>query len=265
MGFPAGISGHALAARAQIQAQKFGATIAVPRGVKRLECASNPKILHLDNGDVVTARAVVIATGAHYRKLDVENARRFEGLGIHYAATAVEAAFCLNEEVAIVGAGNSAGQAAMYLSGRTKRVHLIVRGPDLRHSMSEYLVRRIEASSRVTVHLRTQITALGGERYLEQVTWTDADGAAETRAIGNVFLMLEATPNTDWLRDCLTLDAKGFVETGPGNAPFATSVPGIFAVGDVRAGSIKRVASAVGEGSVVISAVHAWLSANQTP
>jgi thioredoxin reductase (NADPH) len=260
MGFPAGISGQALGARAQIQSQKFGAKISVPHRVVHLDCDSKPIQMHFDNDQVVRSKAVIVATGAHYRKLNIPNMEKFEGIGIHYAATAVEASLCTNEEIVVVGAGNSAGQAAMYLSERTTRVHLLVRGPSLRKTMSEYLVGRIEASKRITVHLQTEITRLDGERYLEAVTWKDAEGRESAHAIANVFLMLGAVPNTDWVKECLELDEKGFVISGKNSSPFETSRPGVFAVGDVRAGSIKRVASAVGEGSVVISAVHAYLA-----
>jgi thioredoxin reductase (NADPH) len=260
MGFPAGISGQALASRAQIQSQKFGATIAVPCRVEKLDCESTAVQLTLANGSVVKSHAVVIATGAHYRGIAIDNFERFEGIGIHYAATAVEAALCTNEKVAIVGAGNSAGQAAMYLSQRSKHVHLIVRGESLRKSMSEYLVHRVEASPHITVHLETEITAFGGSRLLETVTWKNRAGATTTEKIGNVFLMLGAVPNTEWIKGALELDEKGFILCARPEHPFASSKPGVFAVGDVRSGSVKRVASAVGEGSVVISSVHSFIA-----
>lgn len=273
LGFPTGISGQALAGRAQIQAQKFGARIAVPRRALRLECDHRPYALVLDDGTSVRARAVVVATGARYRKLDLPDLERFEGSGIHYAATAVEAGLCENEEIAVVGGGNSAGQAAIFLARHAAHVHILVRGPGLAASMSDYLVGRIEASDRITLHTETEITALLGQRHLEQVRWRDRrTGAEETRPISNVFCMLGAIPNTEWLQGCVKLDEKGFVRSGEAfdpaappdtsRNPFAleTSRPGVFAVGDVRAGSIKRVASAVGEGSIAVPYIHQILA-----
>ena len=271
LGFPTGVSGQALAGRAQVQAQKFGARIAVPRTVQRLDCAARPYALHLDDGSQVRARAVVIATGASYRKLDLPRFDRFAGSGIHWAATAIEASLCEREEVVVVGGGNSAGQAAVFLSRHAAHVHMLVRGPTLAASMSDYLVSRIEASERITLRAETEITALLGERALERVRWRNRrTGAEEERGVGNVFLMLGAVPNTAWLDGCgVALDKAGFVQVGgaagPGwegrqAHPLETSKPGIFAVGDVRAGSVKRVASAVGEGSVVVSSVHQVLA-----
>jgi len=212
------------------------------------------------------ARAVVIATGARYRKLDVPDYERFEGQGIHYAATGMEAQLCTGEEVIVVGRGNSAGQAAVFLSRTVAHVHILVRAPGLAATMSDYLVQRIESSPRITLHARTEITALAGDSYLGEVTWTDRDtGASETRRVGNVFVMIGAEPNSEWLGGCLALDAKGFVQTGmdaEGRAlgsAFATTRAGIYAVGDVRSGSVKRVASGVGEGSVVVQAIHGFL------
>jgi thioredoxin reductase (NADPH) len=218
----------------------------------------------------VRARTVVIATGAHYRKLDLPNFDEFEGNGIHYAATAIEAGLCANEEVIVVGGGNSAGQAAVFLAGHAAHVHVLVRSESLAASMSDYLIGRIEASPKITLHTETEITALAGSRHLQEVTWTNRrSGESATKPIANVFLMLGAVPNTEWLRDCLDLDDKGFIRCGPnGSAPrpgrqpslLETSRPGVFAVGDVRASSIKRVASAVGEGSIVVSSVHQVLA-----
>jgi thioredoxin reductase (NADPH) len=259
LGFPAGISGQALSARAQIQSQKFGARISVPHRVVDLDCESKPMGIVLDDDSVVQAKAIIVATGAQYRKLEIENLEKFEGVGVHYAATPLESTLCANEEVIVVGAGNSAGQGAIYLAQNARRVHLLVRGSSLRKTMSEYLVQRIEAAARITVHLQAEITRLQGDRYLQSVTWRSADGLEETQAIANVFLMLGARPNTAWAKGCLELDEKGFILSG--GSPFSTSQPGVFAVGDVRSGSIKRVASAVGEGSVVISSVHAYLAA----
>jgi thioredoxin reductase (NADPH) len=210
---------------------------------------------------------VVVATGARYRKIDVPDYGRFEGQGIHYAATAMEAQLCAGEEVIVVGGGNSAGQAAVFLSRTVRHVHMLVRAGGLAATMSDYLVQRIDSSPRITLHTQTEITALAGDGYLRRVTWTRRDtGASETRPVGNVFVMIGAEPNTDWLRSCLDLDPKGFVVTGQDRAglalasPFATTTPGVFAVGDVRSGSVKRVASGVGEGSVVVSAVHQFLN-----
>ena len=263
LGFPTGISGQALAGRAQVQAQKFGATIAVPRRVERMDCDARPYTLHLDDGAAVRARSVAVATGARYRKLDhLANFERFESNGIHYAATAIEAGLCEREEVIVVGGGNSAGQAAVYLSRHAAHVHILVRGEGLAASMSDYLIGRIEASPRITLHPFTEVAALDGERYLERVTWLNRrTGQAETRAVANMFLMLGAVPNTEWLRGCVELNEQGFIVCGgDGAGVLETSLPGVFAVGDVRAGSIKRVASAVGEGSVVVSAVHQALA-----
>ncbi len=277
LGFPTGISGQDLAGRAQVQAQKFGARIAVPRRVQRLDATTRPFALELDDGTRVRARAVVVATGARYRRLaGVPEAERFEGSGIHYAATAIEAGLTEGEPVAVVGGGNSAGQAVVFLSRTAAHVHLLVRGPDLTATMSEYLVRRIHAArQRVTVHTCTEITATAGRRHLEAVTWVDRrTGQAETHPLTGVFLMLGATPNTEWLDGSVTLDGKGFIRTGAvvpsGTAPadgsgrvpgpLESSRPGVFAVGDVRADSVKRVASGVGEGSVVVSSVHHHLA-----
>ena len=232
----------------------------VPRRAVSLKSNSEKVTLTLDDQTVVSSRTLVIATGAHYRQLNVPNLEMYEGVGIHYAATAVEASLCSNEDVVVVGAGNSAGQAAMYLSERTTHVHLLIRGHSIEATMSAYLVRRLQVNKKITIYLQTEITALGGEKYLETVTWKNREGQESTHKIGNVFLMIGATPNTAWLRGCVALDDKGFVICDQSGSPFNTTVPAVFAVGDVRSGSIKRVASAVGEGSVVISAVHAYIS-----
>lgn len=266
LGFPTGISGQALAGRAQVQAQKFGARLAISRPVVQLHCDEQPYRLELEGGRFVSARSIVIATGARYRKLSVPNYERFEGQGIHYAATAMEANLCSGEEVIVVGGGNSAGQAAVFLSRTVAHVHILVRAPGLAATMSDYLVQRIAMSPRITLHTHTEITGLEGDRMLREVTWTDRrTGEGETRRIGNVFVMIGAEPNTDWLLGCLDLDEKGFVRTGRACAmaaasTFETSRPGIYAVGDVRSGSIKRVASSVGEGSIVVSAIHSYLA-----
>ncbi|WP_375458950.1 FAD-dependent oxidoreductase [uncultured Enterovirga sp.] len=263
LGFPTGISGQALAARAQVQAQKFGARLAISRHAVALDCDRLPYRITLDDGQEVQGCTVVIATGARYRKLDVRDYAKYEGQGIHYAATAMEAQLCSDENVVVVGGGNSAGQAAVFLSRTVSHVHLLVRANGLASTMSDYLVRRIESSPRVTLHVRSEITALAGDKLLREVTWTHRDsGQDQTHPVGNVFVMVGAEPNTGWLGGCLALDPKGFVHTGhdaEGRAlasPFATTRPGVFAVGDVRSGSVKRVASGVGEGSVVVAAIH---------
>jgi thioredoxin reductase (NADPH) len=267
LGFPTGISGQALAGRAQAQAQKFGARLAIARAVTGLDCETRPYRLTLDGRLTVKACAVVVATGARYRRLDLDNFAKYEGQGIHYAATAMEAQLCRGEEVAVVGGGNSAGQAAVFLSRTVRHVRVVVRGSGLAATMSDYLVQRIENSPSITVHPYTEVTALAGDTYLRQVTLTNRNsGAIETHPIGNLFLMIGAEPNTEWLNGCLTLDAKGFVRTGRDAedralaSPFATTKAGIFAVGDVRSGSVKRVASSVGEGSVVVRAIHQFLN-----
>jgi thioredoxin reductase (NADPH) len=270
LGFPTGISGQALAGRAQVQAQKFGARLAISRPAVAIARNGGAYHMTLEGGGIVSSRAVVIATGASYRKLDVENYEKFEGQGIHYAATAMEAQLCTNEEVCVVGGGNSAGQAAIYLSRHARHVYMLVRSNGLAASMSDYLIQRIDASPRITLLCETEITALDGDPLLREVTWTHrARGHIDTKPIGNVFVMIGAIPNTDWLKDCVDLDAKGFVLTGVDAAeekrlgvmsPYCTSRAGVFAVGDVRAGSVKRVASGVGEGSVVVQAIHRYLS-----
>ena len=267
LGFPTGISGQALAGRAWIQAQKFGAKFVVSRRVVSLDCNVRPFELHLEEGKRVKARAVVLATGARYRRLDLDDYDRFEGQGIHYAATALEAQLCGGEEVIVVGGGNSAGQAAVFLSSHAQHVHLIVRSKGLAASMSGYLVDRIEQSSLITLHTETEISALHGRRTLERVSCKNrASGETTTRDIRNVFVMIGAVPNTDWLEGCLDMDDRGFVLTGMDvaerrpSSPFTSSIEGVFAVGDVRSGSVKRVASGVGEGSVCIRHVHRFLS-----
>ncbi len=267
LGFPTGISGQALAGRAQVQAQKFGARLSISRAAVRLDCSERSYRLELEGGRMVSGRAIVIASGARYRRLSDPEAVRFEGRGIHFAATPMEEQLCRGSEVVVVGGGNSAGQAAMYLSRRAAHVHILVRGPELAASMSDYLVQRIDASPRVTLHTRTEICGLQGDRWLQRVAWRNRDTQEATwRDMQNIFVMIGANPNTAWLDGCLDLDADGFVMTQPnldvagGSTPYATSRPGIYAVGDVRSGSVKRVASAVGEGSVVVHAVHGYLA-----
>jgi thioredoxin reductase (NADPH) len=265
LGFPTGISGQALAGRAQVQAQKFGAKLAVSRAVTSIECSRQPLELALEDGHTLRTRSIIVATGARYRKLDVPGYERFEGQGIHYAATGMEAGLCAGEEVVVVGGGNSAGQAAVFLSRTVAHVHVLVRGAGLAETMSDYLVQRIERSDRITLHTQTEITALAGDAFLREVTWTNSEsGESETRPVTSVFVMIGAAPNSEWLRGCLELDRQGFVLTGKDGSSFATSVRGIYAVGDVRSGSVKRVASGVGEGSVVVQAVHAYLHLDGT-
>jgi thioredoxin reductase (NADPH) len=274
LGFPTGISGAALAGRAVAQAEKFGAELALPRRAERLDCSRTPFSVVVAGHGVVRARAVIIAAGVKYRKLALPNLVHFEGAGIYYAATFVESTVCGGDEAVVVGGGNSAGQAAVFLSKTARHVHVLVRGDSLATSMSRYLIRRIEETTNITVHARTEITALDGDGHLESVRWCRRDSKPEERPIRHVFTMTGAVPNTAWLAGCLALDEKGFVKTGPdlaadeilprasGRAPFLleTSRPGIFAVGDVRASSVKRVASAVGEGSVCIQLVHRALT-----
>jgi thioredoxin reductase (NADPH) len=266
LGFPTGISGMALAGRAQVQAQKFGARLAVSRAVVGIECDEAPYALRLDDGAKVRSRAVIVASGARYRKLSVPDYERFEGTGIYYAATAMEASLCSGEEVVIVGGGNSAGQAAVYLAGMVKHVHMLIRGAGLAATMSDYLVRRILGSEHISLKPHSEITALAGDRNLRELSWADRKtGETTTRSVGGLFVMIGAEPNTAWAEGCLALDAQGFILTGSAaradtDSPYATSRPGVYAVGDVRSGSVKRVASGVGEGSVVVQAVHRFLS-----
>jgi thioredoxin reductase (NADPH) len=265
LGFPTGISGQMLAARAQVQAQKFGARLIIARSVSALDCSSLPFCLALDDGTSISARSVVVASGARYRRLDLPELSRFEGQGVHYAATSLEAGLCSGSDVIVVGGGNSAGQAAVFLSGKARHVHMLVRGNGLTTTMSDYLIKRIENSPRITLHLRSEVTGLFGEKYLEAVHWRE-DGKDIALPTTVLFLMIGAEPNTEWLNGCVALDAKKFVETGHdprgevAASPYASSIQGIFAVGDVRANSVKRVASGVGEGSVVVHAIHGWLS-----
>lgn len=277
LGFPTGISGQELAGRALTQAEKFGAQLMIAKGARRLSCEKRPYAIEIDDGPRVLARTVVIATGAQYRKLGVENLARFESAGVYYAATPIESQLCRNEEVVVVGGGNSAGQAAVFLAQTAKRVHVLVRAAGLAESMSRYLVRRIETNPAIVLRPQTEIVALEGANHLERVRWRDnATGAAATHDIRHVFSMTGAAPNTSWLEGCVALDGDGFIKTGSdlseedlANAhwPLArpprlleTSRPGVFAVGDVRCGNVKRVASAVGEGSIAISFVHKALA-----
>ena len=273
LGFPTGISGQALAGRALVQAQKFGADVTVASSAVRLRCDRRPYEIELSNGHTVRGRAVIIATGAEYRQLALADLARFVGNGVYYAATNVESRLCTGEDVIVVGGGNSAGQAAVYLAGNCRRVNILVRAGGLADSMSRYLIRRIEDAPNISLHVRTQVTSLAGSDRLERVTWHNAIDAKDTTSdIRHVFSMTGAVPNTDWLQGCVPLDDRGFVRAGSDlraedllaarwplpRAPYLmeTGVPGVFAVGDVRSGSVKRVASAVGEGSISIQLVH---------
>jgi thioredoxin reductase (NADPH) len=248
-----------------LQALKFGVRFAISREVVTAEQIEGIHKLTLAGGIPVCSRAVVVAAGAQYRKLSVENYERFENRGIYYAATAMESLLCREHEVIVVGGGNSAGQAAVFLSGIAKHVHHIVRGKSLAATMSQYLISRIESSSHITLHTQSEIVKLEGRSSLECVTWTNRrTGESTTKPIGSVFVMIGAEPNSGWLFGTVRLDKKGFILTGGTDGfestPYATSVPGMYAVGDVRSKSVKRVASAVGEGSVVISDVHRYLA-----
>jgi thioredoxin reductase (NADPH) len=277
LGFPTGFSGEALGARALTQAEKFGARVLVARGAERLFCDEKPMRIALANGESIKARAIVLATGAAYRKLDVADLAKFEGAGVYYAATAIESGRCGEEEIIVVGGGNSAGQAATFLAKTAKHVHILIRSKDLAASMSRYLIRRIEETPNITLRRQHQIVALEGAEHLEHVTWRDAaTGEVSRRPIRHVFSMAGADPNTRWLDGCVVLDPQGFVRTGAdldretlgaagwplARTPllFETSQPRVFAVGDLRSASVKRVASAVGEGSVCIQLVHRVLA-----
>lgn len=262
LGFPTGISGQALAGRAWIQGQKFGAKFAIARRATAIAKERQNFAIEVEGGQRVHARAVILACGATYRRLALKNYEKYEGQGIHYAATPLEAQFCTGTEVIVVGGGNSAGQAAVFLSNHAKHVHVLVRGPGLASSMSDYLVQRIEDSNRITLHTHCELIELHGERALKSAMWRDRQTQETTTLdISNIFVMIGAIPNTKWLGDCVELDDNGFVVTGrDGSSPFQTSVEGIFAVGDVRSGSVKRVASGVGEGSVCVSSVHRYLA-----
>jgi thioredoxin reductase (NADPH) len=271
LGFPTGISGQDLAGRAYVQAQKFGTDILIAKAT-RLICDSKPYIVELESGARIPARTIVIATGAEYRRPPCKNLSRFEGAGVYYGATFVESQLCSGEEVIVVGGGNSAGQAAVFLAETTKRVHMLVRSAGLAESMSRYLIRRIEETATIVLWPYTEIVAIEGGDHLEFVRWhNNQTGQTEEHKIRHIFVMTGADPNTSWLDGCVALD-KGFIKTGQDLSPdnlsaagwpimrqpylLETSLPGVFAVGDVRGGSIKRVASAVGEGSIAISFVH---------
>ncbi|MER8459203.1 MULTISPECIES: FAD-dependent oxidoreductase [unclassified Mesorhizobium] len=271
LGFPTGISGMALMARAYNQAQKFGVEMVIPDEAKLLGSASDASGAHytlaVGGGETVRARSVVIASGARYRRLDMANLAQFEGTSVHYWASPIEARLCAGQEVALVGAGNSAGQAAVYLAAHVKKVWLLARGSSLDASMSRYLVERVRAQPNIEVLAETQITALeGDDGNLGKVRWRNRD-TETARPIRHLFLFIGADPNTDWLAQCgVALDAKGFVRTGPDigqeRGALETNRGGVFAIGDVRSGSIKRVAAAVGEGAQVVAALHAYLARN---
>jgi thioredoxin reductase (NADPH) len=276
LGFPTGISGQALAGRALAQAEKFGAELAVASTAERFTCDGvNGYEIKLSNGSSVRARAIIIASGVQYRRPTLDDLARFEGAGVYYAATTTEARLCGDQEVAVVGGANSAGQAAVFLSAQVRHVHVLIRGAGLRNTMSRYLIRRIEETPNITLRPGTELVALQGDDRLRSVTWRGPNGT-ETHSIGGVFLMIGAQPNSEWLGDCVALDDRGFVKTGTDLTPedlsrtrwsltrppflFETNRHRIFAVGDVRSGSVKRVASAVGEGSVCVQLVHRALA-----
>ncbi len=270
LGFPTGVSGAQLASRGHLQALKFGVHFAISREVVSTAQVNGHHRLLLSSGLAVCARSVVIASGARYRRLNVSNYAAFDNRGLFYAATAMEALLCRDQEIVVVGGGNSAGQASVFLSGGARHVHHIIRGPSLHSSMSQYLIARIERSPRITLHTHSEIMVLEGQGSLECITWMNREsGEAVRKPISSVFVMIGAEPNSGWVYGTVKLDEKGFVLTGgPWGfeaTSFATSIPGIYAVGDIRAESVKRVASAVGEGSVVISNIHRYLAHTHFP
>ncbi len=279
LGFPTGVSGQELASRAITQAQKFGTDMIIARSIVRLDCSRRPYRVLLDSGETLATRAVVIATGAQYNKPRLENLEKFEGEGIYYGATFIESQLCGRDEAAVVGGGNSAGQAAVFLSQTAEKVHMLVRSSELSSTMSRYLIQRITENPRIELHLNTEIVALEGGAHLERVVWQHKKtGETSAHEIQHLFIMTGASPRTEWLRGCLAMDDKGFILTGrdvtepPAEGPgpkwplqrppqmLETSLPGVFAVGDVRSGNVKRVASAVGEGAISIHLVHRALA-----
>ena len=279
LGFPMGVSGQELAGRAAMQALKFGAHLLIARNVQGLNCDGRPYLVRLDGHETLATRTIVIAAGAQYNKLSLGNLGQFEGNGVYYGATFMEAQLCLGEEVCVVGGGNSAGQAATFLAQTAGRVHILVRSRGLSATMSRYLIQRLEENPKVEIHLETEVTGLAGGDHLERITWRDrVSGIESEHAIRHLFLMMGASPRTEWLKGCLALDSKGFILTGrdldktsrsDGSPAWSlkrppemleTSLPGVFAVGDVRSGNIKRVASAVGEGAISIHLVHRSLA-----
>jgi thioredoxin reductase (NADPH) len=278
LGFPTGISGQALAGRAFVQAQKFGAQVLIPAEAASLDCsradADGSLAVVLTDGRRIRTRTVVIASGARYRRPDIPRLAEFEGRGVWYWASALEATMCARTEVALVGGGNSAGQAAVFLAQHASRVHILVRGPGLAASMSRYLIDRIAAADNIDLHVDTRLTALHGDEQhgLQSVSWrTGAKGAATDRDIANVFMFAGADPETGWLAGCpIERDRNGFVQTGRAcslqrggdvSAALESNLPGVFAVGDVRAGSVKRVGGAIGEGAAVVALIHHHLAA----
>jgi thioredoxin reductase (NADPH) len=277
LGFPTGISGHELAGRAYAQAQKFGAQMLIAKDAKGLACDRRPYAVLIGDGQHVPARTVVIASGAQYRRLQLENLSRFEGAGVYYGATHLEAQLCGGEAVIVVGGGNSAGQAAVFLAQTTSRVHMLVRSDGLAKTMSRYLIRRIEETPNIELHTNTEVVALEGDDHVERVTWrNNQTGQTESLNIAHLFSMTGAVPNSAWLGGCVACDEAGFIRTGLdlttedlakakwplSRLPYLleTSLPGVFAVGDIRGGNLKRVASAVGEGSIAVSFVHQVLA-----
>ena len=277
LGFPTGISGQELAGNAYAQAHKFGAQMLIAKDAIGLACDKRPYTVKLDGKGRLPARTVVIATGAQYRKLPLDNLSKFEGAGVYYSATHLESQMCGGEDVVVVGGGNAAGQAAVFIAGTAQRVYMLVRSDSLRQTMSRYLIRRIEESQNIELLTNTEVISLAGKDHLETVEWRNTKtGEVQSRSITALFSMIGAIPNSDWMEGCVVCDKAGFIKTGPdlssedlalakwpvGRAPYMleTSLPGIFAVGDVRAGNVKRVASAVGEGSIAVSFVHQVLS-----
>lgn len=273
LGFPEGISGRELIQRAQLQAEKFGARLSVPSRVRSLGIDGGERIITLEDGSQLRSRCVLVASGVHYRELDVSNFADFKGAGIYYAASEMEANLCRGEDVVVVGGGNSAGQATVFLASFARRVHLVVRKPELDMGMSRYLVSRIESLANVTVHTGSTVSALEGNGHLDAVRFRRGNGETGRIETSSLFLFIGCDANTSWLRGCVELDAKGFVLTGTdlpanigesepwravGRTPLLleTSLPGVFAAGDVRSGSVKRCSSAVGEGAMAVSFVH---------
>ena len=277
LGFPTGISGQELAGNAYTQAQKFGAQLLIAKQAKGLACDRRPYALKLDEEEKIPARTIVIATGAQYRKLQLENLSKFEGAGVYYSATHLESQLCGGEDVVVVGGANSAGQAAVFMAQTARHVYLLVRSEGLAQTMSRYLIRRIEESANIELLTNTEVISLTGNDHLETIEWRNYETReTETRSITALFSMIGAVPNSGWLEGCIACDDEGFIKTGPDlsaedldhakwplrRAPYLleTSLPGVFAVGDVRAGNVKRVASAVGEGSIAVSFVHQILA-----
>jgi thioredoxin reductase (NADPH) len=278
LGFPTGVSGLELTRRGVVQAEKFGAQMMVGERVVKFQCDRRPYRLSLENGDILQARSIIIASGAQYKTPNVANLKKFEGNGIYYAATFMESQLCGGDEVVVIGGGNSAGQAAIFLAETARRVYMLVRGKTLSETMSRYLTQRITTHPVIELHLETELVSLEGESHLERVTWLDrSSGESVTRDIRHVFVMAGASPRSDWLRGCVALDQRGFVLTGrdldpvladapqkwPLDRPpqmLETSLPAVFAVGDIRSGNVKRVASAVGEGAISIHLVHRALA-----